>query len=475
MEKANPMRIEPAPTGDERPRFRGVFRLAGDKSLSHRHLIRAAIVAGTTRLRNLSTAEDVRRTREAIEALGVRTELEDGTVLRVESQGWESWRDPAGEIDCGNSGSTARFFCGLLAGSGLQATLTGDASLSRRPMERLVEPLRQMGARIETTDGGLPLTIEAATLRGRETALPVASAQLKTALLLAGLFAQGETSVIEPEPSRDHTERLLGLNPDFVSFGSAEKPGVVRRWRVSEDDRPRDVWSEVELPGDASSAAFLAAAALLLDGEAVFERLLVNPYRSEYLAWLDEAGANIEIQEEPGEGFCGPSSCGAVCDPGERCPIAEPVGDVRVSRGGGLLNVPIDGRRIPKLIDEIPALAAIAMIGEGPFEVRDAAELRLKESDRIAGVCRLLRAFGGQVEEFDDGFRLDPPERIRAGRFDAGGDHRLAMAAWVLALAADGPSELIGLECVAVSFPEFPDMLRLGLEGRDRPLDASRS
>lgn len=468
------MRIEPAPAGADRPRFQGAFRLSGDKSLSHRHLLRAAIVEGVTRLRNLSSAEDVARTVTALQALGVRAEREADGTLRLESPGWENWIDPVAPLDCGNSGSTARFLCGLLAGSGVKATLTGDPSLGRRPMERLAEPLRRMGARVETTGGGLPLTIEPATLRGVETALPVASAQLKTALLLAGLFAEGETAVLEPEPSRDHTERLLGLNPDFVSFGSSEKPGVVRRWRVTAADRPSAPWSEVDLPGDVSSAAFLAAAALLLDGEAVFEGLLLNPYRADYLAWLDEAGADVDVEEEAGEGFCGPAFCGAVCDPGEQCPIAEPVGRVRVSRGASLRNGRLSGRRIPKLIDEIPALAVVAMAGEGDFEVRDAAELRLKESDRVAGICRLLRAFGGAVEEFDDGFRLTPPERIRGGTFDAGGDHRLAMAAWTLALAADGPSELSGLESVSVSFPEFPELLRVGLAGRTEALAASR-
>jgi 3-phosphoshikimate 1-carboxyvinyltransferase len=460
------MKILPATAPAGRRAFQGRWRLPGDKSLSHRHILRAAIVPGSTRLLNLPDAQDVGRTLAAVEALGVRLQWEGPGRVLLDSPGCAGWTQPAAPLDCGNSGTTARLLMGLLAGSGLRVELVGDASLSRRPMERVAAPLRRMGARIECQDGGLPLCIEPSVLRGVEHELAVPSAQLKSALLLAGLFAEGETAVLEPEPSRDHTERMLGLNPDFVGFGSAGKPGVVRRWRVGAGDRPASPWNEVDLPGDPSSAAFLAAAALLLDGEAQFDGLLLNPYRSDWLAWLDECGARIELEEDPGEGFCGPAFCGSFCDPGEQCPIAEPVGRVRVALGSGIENGVLAGRRLPRLLDEIPALAVVAMGGEGPFELRDAAELRLKESDRIAGLCRLLRAFGGEVEERPDGFLLQPPARIRGGAFDPGGDHRLAMAAWVLALAAEGPSELAGADCVAVSFPEFSTRLAEGLGGR---------
>jgi len=225
---------------------------------------------------------------------------------------------------------------------------------------------------------------------------------------------------------------------------------------------PLKCWGGVSLPGDPSSAAFLVAAALLLKGSKIqLDNLLLNPYRKGYLDWLEDQGAGILQHEIAGDAACGPYYCSMEsCDQGDLCPIGEPVGNVLVFHGPELGGGSIEERQVPGLIDEIPALAAVAMGGVGTFRVNGAAELRLKESDRIAGTCRMLRAFGGTVREFDDGFELEAPAGIRAGRFDAEGDHRLAMAAWVLALAADGPSELEGHESVQVSFPEFPRVLR---------------
>ena len=443
-------------------RLRGRLDLPGDKSLSHRHILRAALVEGRSGLLNLPAGLDVQATLAAVEALGVAVSR-DGRRIWLDSPGVEGWQEPRAALDCGNSGTTARLLLGLLAGSGLEATLVGDASLSRRPMARVAEPLRRMGARLEMDGDGLPLKVRAARLEGIRFELPVPSAQLKSAVLLAGLLASGETRVREAVPSRDHTERLLGLGSEVVDFQTG---GVVREWISSARDLPRQPWADVVLPADPSTAAFYVVACLLMEeGELELPNLLVNPHRRDYLDELVEWGGLVEVREIPGEGFCGPIHCGAEgCNPGEQCPIGEPVADVVVRAGLPLSARPLDGRRIPRLLDEIPALAVAAMASDEPFEVVEAAELRRKESDRIAGLVRLLRAFGGEVEERPDGFRLTPPETIRAGRFDADGDHRLAMAATVLALAADGESEILGLESAAVSHPAFLEDLRRLME-----------
>jgi 3-phosphoshikimate 1-carboxyvinyltransferase len=419
------------------------------------------MVEGRSGLLNLPDSLDVNSTLQAVEALGVRVSREGGRVW-LDSPGLTGWTEPRAAIDCGNSGTTARLLLGLLAGSGLDVRLTGDESLSQRPMARVAAPLRRMGALIEQSGDGLPVHIKSGRLEGIHYELPVASAQLKSAVLFAGLQAKGETRVREPLPSRDHTERLLGLNSEVVAFSSAAGAGVVREWIVSERDLPRQAWSDISLPADPSTAAFFVAALLLMDeGELLLPGLLVNPFRRDYLDELLEWGGLVELEEIPGEGFCGPTFCGLEgCNPGEQCPIAEPVANLRVRAGYPLSARPVSGRRLPRLIDEIPALAVAAMRSDTPFEVSDAAELRVKESDRIQGLVELLRAFGGTVTEKADGFRLEAPETIRAARYDARGDHRLAMAACVLALAADDESEILETGSVAVSHPGFHEDLR---------------
>jgi len=457
------MRIAPA------SRLKGQLSLPGDKSLSHRHILRAAMVEGRSVLNNLAPGQDVSATLRAVEALGVGV-TRDGLRVELKSPGVKGWTPP-GSVDCGNSGTTARLLMGLLAASPFDVELHGDASLSARPMARVAEPLRQMGARITSAGDGLPLRLQGGALQGITYELPVASAQLKSAVLLAGMQAQGETRVVEAIPSRDHTERLFGLTSEVRAFSHQGQPGLVREWVVSARDIPHKAWDEVRLPGDPSTAAFFVVATLLMEeGELLLPELLVNPHRRDYLDELLEWGGAITVDEVPGEGFCGPLHCGtAGCNPGEQCPIAEPVAHVRVQAGLPLSARLLEGRRIPRLLDEIPVLAVAAMASDEPFEVRHAAELRLKESDRLSGTVDLLRAFGGTVEEKADGFRLLPPERIRAGRFDARGDHRLAMAATVLALAADGPSDIDGVDSMAVSHPAFlEDLARL----KGSPLDA---
>ncbi|MDP2360144.1 MAG: 3-phosphoshikimate 1-carboxyvinyltransferase [bacterium] len=448
------MRIQPA------RRISGTLRLPGDKSLSHRHLLRAALVEGRSGLIGLPDGQDVGASLDAVQALGVRVERTGDHIL-LDSPGRGGWRAP-GVIDCGNSGTTARLLMGLLAGSPFPVELRGDESLSRRPMERVARPLRLMGAEIELQRDGLPLRLRGGSLRGLSYELPVPSAQLKSAVVLAALQAEGESRIREPLPSRDHTERLLGLTSEMVACTSNGRTSAVREWIVSSRDMPRQPWSEVRLPADPSTAAFFVAAMLLMEeGELLIPDLLVNPFRRQYLDELMEWGAAIDLEEIPGEGFCGPAFCGAQgCHPGEQCPIAEPVAHLRVRAGLPLSARRVGGPLIPRLLDEIPVLAAVAMATDEPFVVEDAGELRHKESDRISGVCRMLAAFGGQVEERADGFILQPPERIRAGRFDARGDHRMAMAAAVLALAADDESVIEGGEAVNSSFPAFLETLR---------------
>ena len=455
------MRISPV------RRLAGTLQLPGDKSLVHRHVFRAALVEGRSGLIRLPEGEDVARSLSAVEALGCRIHREDG-ITWIDSPGLEGWREPGAAIDCGNSGTTARMLMGLLAGRPFKSELRGDESLSARPMERVALPLRQMGAELSLTREGLPLRIQGASLRGLNYELAVPSAQLKSAVLLAGLQASGQTRVREAVPCRDHTERLLGLNAEIVAFEQAGQAGTVREWIVSSADLPRQPWVDVRFPADPSTAAFFVAACLLLpEGELLIPNLLVNPFRRDYLDELIEWGAAIDFDEVPGEGFCGPTFCGAQgCNPGEQCPISEPVAHVRVRAGLPLTARRVGGRRIPRLLDEIPVLAAVAMASDEPFVVEDAGELRLKESDRIRGVCRMLEAFGGQVEERADGFVLQPPERIRAGRFDARGDHRLAMAAAALALAADDESVIEGAEAVRISFPAFEETLRELVDAR---------
>jgi 3-phosphoshikimate 1-carboxyvinyltransferase len=447
------MQVQPA------KKLLGRLSLPGDKSLSHRHLIRAALVKGESHIRNLSTAEDVQRSATALEALGVRITQSDG-VTRVQSPGYQAWTQPPQTLDCGNSGTTARLFMGLLAGRGFRVTLDGDASLRKRPMLRCARPLQAMGARFEFTDGHLPIEILPAKLHAEKLRLEVPSAQVKSAILLAALSVKEETHLLEPLPCRDHTERLLGLNPEIEqSLGlQVDSP---RHWVASIKDCPNRPWTSAVLPGDPSSAIFFVVAALLLeDSELEIDSLLLNPFRSAYLEWLEENGAALGVREEPADAHCGPRCCSDEgCDPKGDCPIGESFGTLFVRSGEELEMPEVSGSIVPRLIDELPALAALALGLGKPFLVRGAQELRLKESDRIRGICRMARAFGAEATELLDGFEIKPLAQVKAARFDCDGDHRLAMAAWVLALKADGPSELIGTECVEVSLPEFQEYL----------------
>lgn len=410
-------------------KFRARWSLPGDKSISHRLALFGAISRGDTVARNFSTAADCASTVACLQALGVKARLE-GSTLRLRGCGFGAFRRPAGVLDAGNSGSTLRMLAGILAGRPFASTLSGDASLCRRPVERVAAPLRRMGARIETTDGRPPLSIEGGRLRGTDWELPVASAQVKTAVLLAGLQAEGTTRVREPQPSRDHSERLL------PAFGASLRHAG--GW--IEIDGGADLRGiEMEVPGDASSAAFLVVAASILDdAELRLDGVSLNPGRIHFLDVLRRMGASIEViatRQTP-----------------------EPSGTI-VARSASLVGVAIAPAEVPSLIDEIPALAVAGAFARGRFEVRGAEELRVKESDRIATLAEGLRRMGATVEERPDGLALDGGARLRGATVRSHGDHRIAMALAVAGLRALGETEIEGASCVAVSFPGFFERL----------------
>jgi 3-phosphoshikimate 1-carboxyvinyltransferase len=416
------MKIEPARA------FHGTFTLPGDKSISHRAAIMGAMAEGRTRVSNFGAAADCASTLQCLRGLGVEVRR-DGDEVVIDG-GIETWREPSGPLDAGNSGSTIRMLAGALAGRPFASTLTGDASLHRRPLERVAAPLRAMGARIETTNGAAPMTVTGGRLQGIRHELPVASAQVKTAVLLAGLQAEGRTTVIEPMPSRDHTERMLS------SFGAhVERDGLA----ASVEGGSRLRGCAVSVPGDASSAAFLVVAALVLpDSEVRLEGVLLSPTRAAFLDVLREMGGQVEVIPQASE--------------------PEPVGTI-VARSSALRGVRIDPRIVPSLIDEVPALAAAGAYAEGELVVTGAGELRIKESDRIAALSEGLAVMGAAVRELPDGLVVNGGGNLHGAQLRAHDDHRIAMALAVAALGASSPSEIEGAECVAVSFPSFFSVL----------------
>ena len=411
-------------------RLRGRVRVPGDKSISHRAALIGALARGDTVIHHFLRADDCLHTVSCLRALGVGIE-DEGSRLIVRGMG-PRWRAPMTPLDAGNSGTTLRLLAGILAGQPFQTELTGDASLRTRPMDRIVEPLSRMGARIVASGDGRfpPLRITGRSLRGITYTLPIASAQVKSAVLLAGLLAEGPTTVVEPTPTRDHTERMLAAfgapirrDGDRVSVTAAALRG-----------------NEVRVCGDISSAAFLLAAAAAMPGsELTVEHVGLNPTRTGFLDVLRALGAEADVRQT-GE------------DAGE------PVGAVTV-RGQRLRGVRIGGSLIPRVIDELPVLCVIATAAEGETVISDAAELRVKESDRIAVIARGLRSLGGEVEERPDGLTVYG-SRLHGGRVGSAGDHRIAMAFAVAGLLADGPVTVEGAESIAVSFPEFTRVLR---------------
>lgn len=419
--------IVPAPRG-----LRGTFAVPGDKSIAHRALLFGAIARGPTAIVGFAGGADNRATLAACEALGVTVSTRDG-VLSVEGRGWDGLREPGRAIDCANSGTTMRLLAGVLAGRPFPSRLDGDASLRRRPMRRVLDPLARMGAAIvaEGSDGRPPLRVDGGALSGAPHVLAIASAQVKSAILLAGLQAAGTTTVEEPAPSRDHTERML------LDFG-----GRIRRdGRAVALDGPQELHgTTVHLPGDFSSAAFLIVAALLVDGSALrLTGVGVNPTRTGLLDVLAVMGAQVGVELDADGG-------------------AEPRGTLTV-RSQPLRGARIGGELLLRAIDEFPILCVAAACAEGRTELRDASELRVKESDRIAVMADVLTRLGATVEELPDGLVIDGPTRFAGATIDPHGDHRIAMAAAVAALTASAPVTVTDAGCADVSFPGFYPLL----------------
>lgn len=412
--------------------LRGDMKVPGDKSISHRSLMFGAIASGDTLVRGLLKGEDNMSTLNAFRAMGIEITEIDNTVL-VKGKGLHGLSEPGDILDAGNSGTTMRLMSGLLAGQSFYSVMTGDRYLRVRPMGRVIEPLTQMGARIYGRDGGklAPLSIIGSRLKGIAYNSPVASAQVKSSIILAGLYADGITSVKEPSISRDHTERMLGY------FGvKLDRQGTT----VSVMGGQELSACEIIVPGDISSAAFFIVAALIVKGsELKISDVGMNPTRTGIVDVLKTMGGDITLENE-------------------REIAGEPVADIHV-RASTLKGVEVGGDVIPRLIDEVPVLAVAAAMAEGKTTITGARELRVKESDRIKTVSTELRKFGVEIEELDDGMIINGCETLTAATAESYGDHRIAMAMAVAGLGAEGETTIEGSEAIEVSFPGFFDTL----------------
>jgi 3-phosphoshikimate 1-carboxyvinyltransferase len=411
----------------------GRLRVPGDKSVSHRAMMLASLAEGVSEVRGFLEGEDTRATARAFAQMGVRIDAPEPSVRRVHGVGLHGLKAPTAAIDCGNAGTGMRLLSGLLAGQGFDSELIGDESLTRRPMNRVVLPLRQMGAVIDTAaDGRPPLRIRGgAKLHGIRYELPVASAQVKSALLLAGLYAEGETETIEPHPTRDYTERMLsafGVAIDFTPGRARLHGGQVLRA------------TDVQVPADFSSAAFFIVAASLIPGsDLLIEQVGINPRRTGLLEALRVMGADIQLENRSEHG-------------------GEPVADLRV-RHARLRGAVIPEHVVPDMIDEFPALFIAAACAEGLTTVSGAAELRVKESDRIKSMADGLKALGAWIEERPDGALIEGG-RLHGGRVDSRGDHRIAMSFAIAGQLAEGEVVIDDCANVATSFPGFVELAR---------------
>jgi 3-phosphoshikimate 1-carboxyvinyltransferase len=409
----------------------GSLRVPGDKSISHRYAMLAALAGGSSRFDNFAPGADCASTLACVGALGCKVERDDKGVVTVDGLG-PQLQAPVEALDCGNSGSTMRMLSGILAGQPFSSELIGDASLSRRPMKRIMEPLTQMGAHIQASEGDrAPLRIQGGKLHAIDYRPAVASAQVKTSVLFAGLLAEGKTTIDEPARTRDHGELALR------AFGAeVERSGNAVGIQGGQTLKPVEAY----VPGDMSSAAFfLCAASLFPESNLVIDGVLLNPTRSALLDILSGMGSRISmVRVEESHG--------------------ELVGTITLAPGKGR-HVRIEGAVTALLIDELPVLAAIAPFTSGGLEVRDAGELRVKESDRLSAVTRNLQAMGAQVEQTEDGWRIPGGQQLQGAEIESYDDHRIAMAFAVAALKASGDSVIHDAECVAISYPAFFDDL----------------
>lgn len=410
--------------------IRGTLSLPGDKSISHRASLFASFMTYKARFTNFNPNEDCKATLQCLKAMGIQWQVNGGELI-IQGINPGDWKLPLDVLDARNSGTTARLISGILAPLKFPSRLTGDASLRKRPMGRVIEPLRLMGAHIESHNNYLPMIFHPVSgMTGIRYQLPVASAQVKSALLLAGLFSEGQTEVIETIPTRDHTERLLKLQVIQNKDGSRS---IFSSGNVNFED------ISMEIPGDFSSAAFFISAALMLPGsELIINNVSLNPTRTAFLDVLRDMGADIDaqiIRHEP-----------------------EPMGRL-IIKYSPLRNTQISADIVPNIIDEIPILSILATQGTGLMELRGARELRFKESDRIRAIVDNLTRLGIQIHEFDDGFALEGPQRLRGGPIETFGDHRIAMSFAIANLLSAEEIRIDNPECVSISFPSFFELL----------------
>lgn len=415
--------------------LRGELSVPGDKSISHRAALLASLAVGTSDIDHFAPGGDCRSTLQCLSLMGVRSRYENECLV-VEGRGLRGFEQPSSPLNAGNSGTTMRLLSGILAGQQFVSTVDGDESLRQRPMDRVLKPLRMMGAQVDAADGRsqAPLRIAGGALKGIHYEMPVASAQVKSALLLAGLYARGLTTVIEPSATRDHTERMLrGMGVPVLSDGRCVTVEPVAELRPL----------SMTVPGDFSTAAFFIAAAVSVPGsELLLKGVGVNPTRTGFLAILSQMGASVQLLHTREEG-------------------GEPVADICCSYQT-LRGCRVDGNLISLSIDELPLVAVLATQAQGVTEVRGAQELRVKESDRIAAMTRGLHALGAEITELDDGWSIKGSARLRGAIVDSAGDHRVAMALAIAALHAQGVTEIADSQWVGISTPAFfSDLERL--------------
>ena len=422
-------------TVNQAKKLKGEIRVPGDKSISHRAVMLGALAEGETLVHNFLSSADCRATVECFRELGI--EIEEEQNLRIKGKGLHGLTKPEGILNVGNSGTTIRIISGILAGQIFETTITGDSSIQKRPMRRIAEPLTRMGARVQGLGTGEeiypPLKIIGGKLKSIEYKLPMASAQVKSCVLLAGLYAEGETTVIEPAPSRDHTERMLAyLGVPLRRF----KNEIDLRGGVSFEGR------EIEVPGDISSAAYFMVAGLLVpDSDILIREVGTNPTRTGIIEVLHRMGANLEVMDE--EILSG-----------------EPRANIRVKyQGARVKGMEMGGELIPKIIDEIPIIAVLATQAEGQTIIKDAKELRVKESDRIKTISTELKKMGARIEEKEDGMVITGPTKLKGAAVQSYGDHRVAMSLVVAGLAAEGETVIEDTECIETSFPGFESLL----------------
>lgn len=424
---------EPITLTYQQPSLSGEIKVPGDKSISHRSIMFGSMAAGKTTVSGFLLGEDCLSTIECFRKLGVQIELKGNDVV-INSPGISGWKAPTAILDTGNSGTTTRLMTGILAGSEVFSVMTGDESIAKRPMQRVTVPLRKMGAKISGRDDAkyTPLAIEGTKLKSIHYEMPVASAQVKSAILLAALRAEGKTTIIEPVTSRDHTERMMR------QFGV----------KVMSDNRQITLEggqslmpTHVNVPGDISSAAFfLVAAAIAKDSHLTLKHVGLNPTRDGIIEVMKKMGASIEITVEEHD-------------------ASEPVGTIQIG-SSQLTGTVIEGDLIPKLIDEIPIIALLATQANGRTIIRDAEELKVKETDRIAAVVETLKRLGANIEATEDGMVIEGPTNLTGAEVDSYGDHRIGMMAAIAGLVTEGSVVLNNSECISISYPDFFEHLK---------------